>query len=207
MHDLFARMMRSACPPAKGWIEQGAIRYLSVNLSPSQFKLGSVADDVMALLTELDFPPVCLTVEITEEVLMHDLDRARVQLERLAAHGVRIALDDFGVGYSNIGYLRQLPLHRLKLDRLLTVDVARETKARSILGAIVGIGRALDLDLVVEGVEDTSQALWLAHLGCRSLQGYLYGQPMPAEAFSQRLAAAPGFVLNPTAALTRGEVA
>jgi len=207
MHDLFERMMRSACPPARAWIGQGAIRYLSINLSPSQFKLGSVADDVMALLAELDFPAACLTVEITEEVLMHDLDRARVQLERLAAHGVRIALDDFGVGYSNIGYLRQLPIHRLKLDRLLTADVAREKKARSILGAIVGIGRALDLDLVVEGVEDTSQALWLAHLGCHSLQGYLYGQPMPAEAFTQRLAEAPGFVLNPTAALTRGDVA
>lgn len=204
MHDLFARMMRSACPPAKAWIRDGAIRYLSINVSPSQFKLGSVADDVIALLAELDFPAACLTVEITEEVLMHDLDRARVQLERLAAHGVRVALDDFGVGYSNIGYLRQLPIHRLKLDRLLTADVVHEKKARSILGAIVEIGRALDLDLVVEGVEDTAQALWLAHLGCRSLQGYLYGQPMSAEAFARRLAEDPGLAPGN---LARGEVA
>ncbi|KQQ12863.1 putative bifunctional diguanylate cyclase/phosphodiesterase [Methylorubrum extorquens] len=184
MRDLFAGMMRRACPPARDWVRAGAIRTLSVNLSPSQFKLGSVADDVIALLTELDFPPEALTVEITEEVLLNDLDRARVQLERLAAHGVRIALDDFGVGYSNIAYLRRLPIQTLKLDRLLTVDVAQEHEARCILGAIVQIARALDLRLVAEGVEDPGQALWLSHLGCRHLQGYLFGRPMPAEAFA-----------------------
>lgn len=187
MHDLFAGMMRRACPLARDWIRAGRLRYLSVNLSPSQFKLGSAAEDVIALLAELDFPPEALTVEITEEVLLNDLSRARVQLERLAAHGVRIALDDFGVGYSNIGYLRQLPIHTLKLDRLLTQDVATEHKARSILSAMVQIARALDLHMVSEGVEDSSQALWLTHLGCRHLQGYLFGRPMSAEAFAEYL--------------------
>jgi diguanylate cyclase (GGDEF)-like protein len=187
MHDLFAAMMRRACPLARTWIRAGRLDYLSINLSPSQFKLGSVADDVIALLAELDFPPQALTVEVTEEVLLNDLARARVQLERLAAHGVRIALDDFGIGYSNIGYLRQLPIQTLKLDRLLTQDVATEHKARSILSAIVQIARALDLHMVSEGVEDSSQALWLTHLGCRSLQGYLFGRPMPADAFATHL--------------------
>jgi len=120
-------------------------------------------------------------------VLLADLDRARAQLERLAAHGVRIALDDFGVGYSNIGYLRQLPIHTLKLDRLLTQDVATDHKARCILGAMVQIARALDLRLVSEGVEDSSQALWLIHLRCRQLQGYLFGRPMSADAFTAHL--------------------
>ncbi len=187
MPDLFAAMMRRACPPARRWIAAGRLDYLSVNLSPSQFKAGSVADEVIALLAELDFPARALTVEITEEVLLADLDRARAQLERLAAHGVRIALDDFGVGYSNIGYLRQLPIHTLKLDRLLTQDVATDHKARCILGAMVQIARALDLRLVSEGVEDSSQALWLIHLGCRQLQGYLFGRPMSADAFTAHL--------------------
>lgn len=191
MHDLFAAMMRQACPLARVWIRAGRLDYLSINLSPSQFKLGSVADDVIALLAELDFPPRALTVEITEEVLLNDLDRARVQLERLAAHGVRIALDDFGIGYSNIGYLRQLPIQTLKLDRLLTQDVATEHKARSILSAIVQIARALDLHMVSEGVEDSSQALWLTHLGCRNLQGYLFGRPMPADALAAHLGLVP----------------
>lgn len=187
MHDLFAHMMRAACVPALRWIRAGAIRYLSINVSPSQFKMGSLADDVLALIRELDFPPEALTVEITEEILLHDLDRARVQLERLSSHGVRIALDDFGIGYSNIGYLRQLPIHTLKLDRLLTADVTNERKARSILGAIVEIARALDLDLVAEGVEEQAQSLWLTHLGCRYLQGYLYGRPMAEDAFERAL--------------------
>lgn len=187
MRDLFAQMMRSACPPARRWIEAGAIRSLSVNVSPSQFKLGSVADEVMALLRELDLPPTAFTVEITEEVLMNDLDRARGQLERLAEQGVGIALDDFGVGYSNIGYLRQLPFHALKLDRSLIADVASEAKVRSILGAIVELARALNLKIVAEGVEEREQALWLARLGCRHLQGYLFGKPMPAADFERAM--------------------
>ena len=120
-------------------------------------------------------------------MLLADLDRARAQLERLAAHGVRIALDDFGIGYANIGYLRQLPIHTLKLDRLLTQDVTSDHKARYILSAIVQIARALDLGMVSEGVEDSSQVLWLIHLGCGRLQGYLFGRPMPADAFAAHL--------------------
>ena len=200
MHDLFACMMRSACPPAKRWIEAGAISSLSINLSPSQFKLGALADDVLALLRELDFPPDRLTVEITEEVLMHDLDRARSQLDRLATLGVRVALDDFGVGYSNVAYLRRLPIHTLKLDRSLTADVTSERAARSILGALVELARALDLELVAEGIEEQGQALWLTHLGCRNLQGYLFGKPMDAAAFEREIGAEPGRPLSPSAA-------
>ena len=199
MHDLFAGMMRSACPPALRWIEAGVIRSLSVNVSPSQFKLGSVADDVMALLREQNFPPDRLIVEVTEEVLLRDLDRAVGQLERLSREGVRIALDDFGIGYSNIGVLRQLPIHPLKLDRSVIADVTSERKVRSILGALVELARALDLELVAEGVEEQSQALWLSNLGCRYLQGYLFGRPMSASAFEREIACAPGRPLSPSA--------
>lgn len=199
MHDLFAGMMRSACPPARRWIKAGAISSLSINLSPSQFKLGSLADDVLGLVKELDFPPNALTVEITEEVLMHDIERARAQLDRLAAEGLRIALDDFGVGYSNIAFLRKLPIHTLKLDRSLTADVNSERAVRSILGAIVELARALNLELVAEGVEDQGQALWLTHLGCRHLQGYLFGKPMAEVDFDRDIAVDPGRALSPTA--------
>lgn len=185
MGELFEAMMRSACPPARRWIAAGLARSLSVNVSPSQFKLGRVADEVTRLLTELDFPPDALTIEITEEVLMNDLDRAREQLTRIEALGVRIALDDFGVGYSNIGYLRQLPVHTIKLDRSLSADLLSEPKARSVVGVIVDLARALDLDLIAEGVEDEAQALWLAQVGCRRLQGYLFGKPMTADAFER----------------------
>ena len=202
-----SRAIRAARPPARRWIETGAIRSLSINVSPSQFKLGSVAEDVLALLRELAFPPNALTVEITEEVLMNDLGRARSQLEQLAEHGVRIALDDFGIGYSNIGYLRQLPLHTLKLDRSLTADVASERKVRSILEALVGLGWALDLQLVGEGVEHPEQALWLTRLGCRHLQGYLFGKPMPAAVLEQTLSALSGRASNSSPSLNPQRVA
>lgn len=185
MDRLFETMMRSACPPARRWIEAGLARSLSINVSPSQFRLGRVAEDVTRLLVELEFPPEALTIEITEEVLMNDLDRAREQLSRLETLGVRISLDDFGVGYSNIGYLRQLPVHTIKLDRSLSADLLSEPKARRVVGVIVELARALDLDLIAEGVEDEAQALWLAQAGCRLLQGYLFGRPMTAAAFER----------------------
>ena len=179
MGDLFTRMLRAACPVAKQWLAQGAIQFLSVNVSPSQFRSGNLAQDVASLLHELEFPPGSLVIEITEEILMLDLDRARRQLEAIAALGVRIALDDFGIGYSNIGYLRHLPFDKLKLDRSLIADLGKDPKVRVMLSAIVDLARALDLKIVAEGVEDPHQALLLAHLGCRDLQGYLFGRPMP----------------------------
>ncbi len=179
MGELFARILRAACPVAKRWLAEGVIQFLSVNVSPSQFRSGNLVQDLAALLSELDFPAECLVVEITEEILMLDLDGARRQLQDIAALGVRIALDDFGVGYSNIGYLRHLPFHKLKLDRSLIADLGKDPKVRVMLSAIVDLARALDLGIVAEGVEDPHQALLLAHLGCRDLQGYLFGRPMP----------------------------
>ncbi len=175
--DLFAHQLRSACTIAKGWIEAGIIEYLSINVSPSQFRSGSLVDTILQTIGAIGFDPAHLTVEITEELLLFDLDRARSQLERLATAGIRVSLDDFGAGYSNIVYLRRLPINTLKLDRLLTADVCADDRARSVLKAVVEIARALDLGLVAEGVETQAQARCLVHLGCEYLQGYLYGKP------------------------------
>ncbi|HKG76829.1 MAG TPA: EAL domain-containing protein [Beijerinckiaceae bacterium] len=183
MGEMFQRIIRAACVPGRRWLASGQIQHLSVNVSPSQFRSGSLAGDLLSLLSTLAFSPQALVVEITEDVLLHDLDRSRAQLEQLAAHGVRIALDDFGAGYANIAYLRQLPIHTIKIDRLLTVDVASDNKARAIVWAVAEIAQALDLELVAEGVETEAQALWLARSGCRILQGYLFGRPMPADSF------------------------
>ena len=187
INELFARMLRAACLSAKPWIAGDDIRYLSINVSPSQFRSGLLPDVVFGVIAEIGYPAAALVIEITEELLLLDLDRARVQLDRLAGGGIRISLDDFGVGYSNIAYLRRLPINTIKLDRLLTIDVCNDNKARSVVAAIVEIARALSLDLVAEGVESQSQALWLAKLGCRYLQGYLFGKPMSEEEFSALL--------------------
>lgn len=180
---LFAHQLRAACSIAKAWIGQGIIRYMSINVSPSQFRSGVLVDIVLRILSEVGLDPGALTIEITEELLLLDLDRARAQLERLARGGVRISLDDFGTGYSNIAYLRRLPINTLKLDRLLTIDVCGDEKARSVVKAIVEIARALDLSLVAEGIENQAQARWLSQLGCEFLQGYIFGKPMSEQDF------------------------
>lgn len=182
--DLFARVLRAACQSAKPWVASGTITYLSINVSPSQFRSGSLPDLIFEVISEIGYPATALTIEITEELLLIDLDRARIQLDRLAGGGIKVSLDDFGIGYSNIAYLRRLPIDTIKLDRMLTTDVCDDDKARSVVGAIVEIARALSLDLVAEGVESQAQALWLSKLGCRYLQGYLFGKPMSKKDFS-----------------------
>ena len=177
MNDLFAAMLKATCAATRPWIEDGLIRFASINVSPSQFKNGLLVDLILRTLEAMNYPAAALTIEITEDLLLNDFGRARAQLERLADAGVCIALDDFGVGYSNIGYLRRLPIHKLKIDRLLTVDVTRDHKARGILSAIVEIARALDLEIIAEGIEAQDQATWLGHLGCQNLQGFLFGRP------------------------------
>ena len=174
---MFAHQLRTACAITKTWIEQGLIKYLSINVSPSQFRSGTLVETVLETIGELRFDARSLTVEITEELLLLDLDRARSQLEKLAASGIRVSLDDFGAGYSNIVYLRRLPINTLKLDRQLITDVCWDDKARSVLRAVVEIARALDLDLVAEGVETQAQARSLVQIGYEYLQGYLYGKP------------------------------
>ena len=175
--ELFAHQLRTACAITKTWIEQGLIKYLSINVSPSQFRSGTLVETVLETIGALRFDARSLTVEITEELLLLDLDRARSQLEKLAASGIRVSLDDFGAGYSNIVYLRRLPINTLKLDRQLITDVCSDDKARSVLRAVVEIARALDLDLVAEGVETQAQARSLVQIGYEYLQGYLYGKP------------------------------
>ena len=180
-NELFAAMLRQTCRSTLGWITSGALGHVSVNVSPSQFHAGHLAEVVDAIVRDESFPPAALTVEITEEVLLNDLGSARLQLEAVARLGVSVALDDFGIGYSNIGYLRRLPLHHLKLDRILTMDVTDDPKARTILAAIIDIARTLDLRVVAEGVETATQAEWLSHLGCDRLQGFYFGQAMECD--------------------------
>jgi diguanylate cyclase (GGDEF)-like protein len=190
MRDLFRGVLRTSCTTARTWIEQGHIEYLSVNVSPSQFKMGSLLGDVESILAETGFPYEALQLEITEDALLADLQAVSAQLGELTARGVRIALDDFGSGYSSIGYLRHLPIHAIKLDRSLTCDVVSDVRARAIVGAVNEIAKALGVGLLAEGVETESQALLLGRAGCRYLQGYLFGRPAPAPEFENWFSAA-----------------
>jgi diguanylate cyclase len=187
MRELFVSVLDASCRAARPWIEQRRLQYLSVNVSPGQFKLGSLLDDVERILERTGFPLDALQLEITEEALIYDLQAVSSQLEELKRRGVRFALDDFGSGYSSIGYLRRLPIHTLKLDRSLISDVATDVRARAIVSAIGEIAKAIGVELVAEGVETEAQALWLGRAGCDLHQGYLFGRPTSREAFERQL--------------------
>ncbi len=163
---------------------------VGVNVSPLQ--LGSRATMQLWLqhLRELELPADALTVEITERVMLRHPEAVAGQLRLLADAGVRIALDDFGVGYSKLAMLGQLPVHALKLDRSLTQALVASERHRTIAGSMVGMAHRLRMQVVAEGVEQTTQAAITQELGCDFAQGWWYGRPLSAAQTEQWLRAA-----------------
>jgi EAL domain-containing protein (putative c-di-GMP-specific phosphodiesterase class I) len=132
--------------------------------------------------------PRCLTLEVTESTAMRDADASVIILQQLHEMGVRIAIDDFGTGYSSLLYLKRLPATELKIDRGFVRNLAHDSEDRAIVSAIVALGQTLDLKIVAEGVETVAQQEFLTGLGCDSLQGFLFGKPMPPAQFLAELA-------------------
>ena len=135
-------------------------------------------------MAEAGFPPEHLTLEITEQVLVADLERTGRRLRQLADLGIRIALDDFGTGFCNFHYLKRLPIHALKLDRSMIEGVADDPRDLEVLRGILAMARALHLDVVAEGVEREEQRAAIAREGCASWQGFLGAKPMPGAEFA-----------------------
>jgi diguanylate cyclase (GGDEF)-like protein len=155
--------------------------YVSVNVSVRQFRAKGFVDTVRRLLTEAALPPDRLVLEITETLLLRDDDDVWEDLKRLRDWGVRIAIDDFGTGYSALGYLRQVPLDIVKLDRLFVSTMTTSQGQRELVRGIVSIVRALELDVVAEGIETTEQRDICAAIGCGYGQGYLFARPMSED--------------------------
>jgi EAL domain-containing protein (putative c-di-GMP-specific phosphodiesterase class I) len=131
--------------------------------------------------------PIGLGVEVTESRLMQDAEATIAILQQLKALGLKVSIDDFGTGYSSLAYLRQLPLDALKIDRSFVKDLERDGDAVSIARSVIALAHGLGLYVIAEGVETERQAQVLRELGCDSAQGYLFGRPMPAEAFEHAL--------------------
>jgi diguanylate cyclase (GGDEF)-like protein len=158
----------------------GPVR-MAVNLSPRQLLDGGVVADVTAALRDTGFPAGQLTLEVTEGVLVDDVDAVVGQLEQLRQLGVAIAIDDFGTGFAGLSYLRQLPADIIKIDRSFVSDLAAGGAAATLIASIVELARSLGLDVVAEGVETEDQRRLLSALNCGSAQGYLFARPEPAE--------------------------
>jgi len=150
----------------------------------------AIVDLVRSALAESGMAPSWLMLEITDGVLIDNPDEMVKRINDLHALGVRIALDDFGSGYSNLGYLQRFPLDKLKIDRSFVTGLGQSANGGVIVQAIVALGRALGLSVLVEGVETEQQRVLLRLAGCDEMQGYLFAKPAPAKAIDRLLAQA-----------------
>ncbi len=173
-----------AVQAARGWLDQGRPLPVSINLSSLQLREPGFADDVAEALRESGLPGALLEVEITERMLMDDLDAVRATLERIRALGVRVAIDDFGTGYSSLGHLQQLPIDRIKIDRSFVRGLPDDPGSVAISRAVVTLAQGLQLEVVAEGVETAAQRDFLVALGCHHLQGLLFGAPREHAPFA-----------------------
>ena len=180
--DLSVKVLGTACREVIHWLGDGQddIR-LAVNFSPSQVDHPRFVQQLMDQLEEFKFPPENLEVEITENVIMNDLEQMSRKLAELANLGIRIAIDDFGTGYSSLSYLHRLPIHTLKVDQTFIRGIRAGEDGACIVNAIVAMAHGLRLDIVAEGVETASQLKYLRDLGCQQVQGFYYGPARPAR--------------------------
>ncbi|MCK1519112.1 MULTISPECIES: EAL domain-containing protein [unclassified Bradyrhizobium] len=179
-------VLATACRDAANWPDD--IR-LAVNVSPVQFKSGTLALKIMAALAASNLSASRLELEITEAVLIRDDDTALAILHQLRAIGVRIALDDFGTGYSSLSYLHRFPFDKIKIDRCFVNDIAGPDGSASIVQAVVNLAAARRMTTTAEGVETEEQQRLLRALGCSEMQGYLFSAAKPADKVLELFAA------------------
>jgi diguanylate cyclase (GGDEF)-like protein len=175
MHRLGEYVLYRALNDAKRWPSL----FISVNLSPIQVKDRALFTLVSSMLEETRLDPSRLVLEITEGVLIDDPEETRTRLEEIRDLGVRIALDDFGSGYSSLSYLQRFPIDKLKIDGSFVAPLGKSENSGFIIQAIVALGRALNLSVLVEGVETEEQRLLLRLAGCDEMQGFLFARPAP----------------------------
>jgi EAL domain-containing protein (putative c-di-GMP-specific phosphodiesterase class I) len=186
--------LAAASAAFRAWQARGLrVPRIAVNVSALQLRRGSFASDVRAALTDLGADGGGIDLEITESLLMTDVDESIRKLSELRDLGLRIAIDDFGTGYSSLAYLSKLPADSLKIDRSFIHDMTEKADDTNIISAIISLGQSLRLKVVAEGVETERQAQLLRLLRCDQAQGFLFGAPMPAEAIEALLRTGGGF--------------
>ena len=180
IHEIGGWVLRTACEQVQQWNEQGLgpLR-LAVNLSPLQFADDNLEIEVRTALELSGLDPHSLELEITESVLMHNLEQATAAMRALKEQGVKLAIDDFGTGYSSLSNLQNFPLDRIKIDQSFTREIHNNKDVREITATIITMAKRLKLETIAEGVETESQAIFLGEKGCDELQGYYFSHPLP----------------------------
>ena len=182
-------VLRTACAEFAGWRARGIGRdtLIRINVSPVQLVTDGFVESVASIVDEfkLDRGSVCL--EITESVVVQDIETTRVTLNELKAAGVKVAIDDFGTGYSALSHLKSLPVDTLKIDKSFVLQLGSDPGDLAIVRAIIALAEAFGLELVAEGVETEAAALTLLRHGCHRAQGFLLSRPIPGPAYEELL--------------------
>ena len=174
-------VLRQASKQNQSWQREGMLSVpVSVNIASLHFRQGGLGQSVANALSESGLQPEYLELEVTESMLMQDVDATLKTLFQLKAMGVRLAIDDFGTGYSSLSYLKRFPLDTLKIDRSFIKDLPRDAEDAAIAKAIIAMAHSLKLAVVAEGVETVEQLAFLQQHGCELIQGFLFSRPVPA---------------------------
>ena len=180
-------VLNEACRQAQVWRENGSPLLVAVNLSALQFKRGNLLETVVNALKKSGLPSEYLELELTESILLQDVDVAIKVLRSLKEMGVKLSIDDFGTGYSSLSYLKRLAVNKLKIDQSFVRDLAEDADSAAIVRAIIQLGHTLQLTVIAEGVETDAQLAFLHNYGCDEAQGYFFSRPVPSAEFVKLL--------------------
>ncbi|WP_280983092.1 putative bifunctional diguanylate cyclase/phosphodiesterase [Desulfurivibrio alkaliphilus] len=181
-------VLRQACKQSLQWQKEGLPHLrIAVNLSAVQFQQPQLAADIAAIIRNSGLSPDFLELEITESIIMENLETATATMRQLQEMGITLALDDFGTGYSSLGYLKNFPINSLKIDRTFVNDITDHEDDRAVIITIITLAHLLKMEVVAEGVETAAQVDFLREKGCDLFQGYFFSRPLPAAAITRFL--------------------
>jgi EAL domain-containing protein (putative c-di-GMP-specific phosphodiesterase class I) len=182
-------VLRTACDQLKSWQAHAITRHLTlaVNVSAKQFHQPDFVSQVTRIIQESGARPAQLKLELTESMLLEDVDSIIAKMNELKLLGVHFSMDDFGTGYSSLQYIKRLPLDQLKIDQSFVRDINADANSTAIVKTVVAMSQALGLEVIAEGVETEEQKTFLDKNGCHTFQGYLFGKPVPVDQFEMLL--------------------
>ena len=188
----------TACQQIRQWRQQGIGNVsVAVNLSARFFEHRDFEDTIVTALQDTGIPPECLELELTEATLMSHPQKAQGNMAAMKALGVQLSIDDFGVGYSSLSYLKKLPIDKLKIDQSFIHKIASDPDDAAVVRAIISLGHSMRQKVIAEGVEHSSQLAWLQRENCDEVQGYYFSRPLPACEMTALLRQGANFLHNP----------
>jgi EAL domain-containing protein (putative c-di-GMP-specific phosphodiesterase class I) len=182
-------VLETACAQLQAWQQHAVTRELtlSINVSAKQFRQAQFVTQVQDTVEQYAINPMLLKIELTESMLLDNIDGTISTMNALKKIGIRFSLDDFGTGYSSLQYLKRLPLYQLKIDQSFVRDIAIDSSDQAIVRTIIAMAHTLNLNVIAEGVETEEQQGLLLNNGCTHYQGYLFGKPVPIDQFESSL--------------------